>query len=142
MINHFGIENIKVITLESLISNRLNTVNSCFDFLEIKQLESIAEISSNKTTKIKYPWLYHFIRKSSIGKMNYTKIGKYFLSKTLIDRIKNKMKNTIDNWSTKNFKYKPLEVEYRNHLKQAYSNDVKKIKDIFNYPFHEWKDFN
>ena len=74
--------------------------------------------------------------------MNYTKIGKYFLSKTLIDRIKNKMKNTIDNWSTKNFKYTPLEVEYRNHLKQAYSKDVKKIKDIFNYPFHEWKDFN
>jgi hypothetical protein len=52
------------------------------------------------------------------------------------------MKNTIDNWSTKNFLYTPLEVEYRNHLKQAYSKDVKKIKDIFKYPFHEWKDFN
>ena len=40
-IDNFGLENIKVITLESLISNRLDTINSCFDFLEINQLESI-----------------------------------------------------------------------------------------------------
>lgn len=142
-IDNFGIENIKVITLESLMSNRLQTINSCFDFLDLKKLESLPLISSNKTTKIKYPWLYHFIRKSSISKMKYTKLAKLFLSQKSIHLIKNKMKKIIANWKTKEFKYETLTSEYRNHLKDAgYNNDVKKLKDIFDYPFKEWKDFN
>ena len=142
-IDNFGLENIKVITLEKLISNRLNTINSCFDFLGLKKLESIPEKTSNKTTRIKYSFLYHFIRKSSIGKMNYTKIGKIFLSNKSIDRIKNKLKDIITNWKTEEFEYEPLQSEHRNHLKDAgYFSDVKKLKEIFDYSFNEWKDFN
>ena len=113
-IDNFGLENIKVITLEKLISNRLDTINSCFDFLGLKKLESIPEKTSNKTTRIKYSFLYHFIRKSSIGKMNYTKIGKIFLSNKSIDRIKNKLKDIITNWKTEEFEYEPLQSEHRN----------------------------
>ena len=142
-IDNFGLENIKVITLEKLISNRLDTINSCFDFLGLKKLESIPEKTSNKTTRIKYSFLYHFIRKSSIGKMNYTKIGKIFLSNKSIDRIKNKLKDIITNWKTEEFEYEPLQPEHRNHLKDAgYFSDVKKLKEIFDYSFNEWKDFN
>ena len=142
-IENFGFENIKIITLENLISNRLDTVNTCFDFLGLNKLESIPEKSSNKTTRIKYPHIYHFIRKSSIGKMNYTKIGKIFLSKKSIDRIKNKLKKIIINWKTEEFEYEPLQSKYRNYLKDSgYNSDVKKLKDIFDYSFKEWKDFN
>ena len=142
-IDNFGLENIKVITLEKLISNRLDTINSCFDFLGLKKLESIPEKTSNKTTRIKYSFLYHFIRKSSIGKMNYTKIGKIFLSNKSIDRIKNKLKHIITNWKTEEFEYEPLQSEHRNHLKDAgYFSDVEKLKEIFDYSFNEWKDFN
>ena len=142
-IDNFGLENIKVITLEKLISNRLDTINSCFDFLGLKKLESIPEKNSNKTTRIKYSFLYHFIRKSSIGKMNYTKIGKIFLSNKSIDRIKNKLKDIITNWKTEEFEYEPLQSEHRNHLKDAgYFSDVEKLKEIFDYSFNEWKDFN
>jgi len=142
-IDNFGLENIKVITLEKLISNRLDTINSCFDFLGLKKLESISEKTSNKTTRIKYSFLYHFIRKSSIGKMNYTKIGKIFLSNKSIDRIKNKLKDIITNWKTEEFEYEPLQSEHRNHLKDAgYFSDVEKLKEIFDYSFNEWKDFN
>ncbi len=142
-IDNYGLENIKVITLEKLISNRLDTINSCFDFLGLKKLESIPEKTSNKTTKIKYSFLYHFIRKSSIGKMNYTKIGKIFLSNKSIDRIKNKLKDIITNWKTEEFEYEPLQSEHRNHLKDAgYFSDVEKLKEIFDYSFNEWKDFN
>jgi hypothetical protein len=142
-IDNFGIENIKVITFEKLISNRLDTTNSCFDFLGLKKLESIPEKTSNKTTRIKYSCIYHFIRKSSIGKMSYTKIGKIFLSKKTIDRIKNKLKRIIINWKTEEFEYDPLQSEYRNYLKDSgYNNDVEKLKDIFDYSFKEWKDFN
>ncbi|MDC1108967.1 sulfotransferase domain-containing protein [Flavobacteriaceae bacterium] len=142
-IDNFGLENIKVITLEKLISNRLDTINSCFDFLGLKKLESIPEKTSNKTTRIKYSFLYHFIRKSSIGKMNYPKIGKIFLSNKSIDRIKNKLKDIITNWKTEEFEYEPLQSEHRNHLKDAgYFSDVKKLKEIFDYSFNEWKDFN
>ena len=142
-IDNFGIENIKVITLEKLISNRLDTTNSCFDFLGLKKLESIPEKTSNKTTRIKYSSIYHFIRKSSIGKMSYTKIGKIFLSKKSIDRIKNKLKRIIINWKTEEFEYEPLQSKYRNYLKDSgYNSDVEKLKDIFDYSFKEWKDFN
>ena len=142
-IDNFGLENIKVITLEKLISNRLDTINSCFDFLGLKKLESIPEKTSNRTTRIKYSFLYHFIRKSSIGKMNYTKIGKIFLSNKSIDRIKNKLKDIITNWKTEEFEYEPLQSEHRNHLKDAgYFSDVEKLKEIFDYSFNEWKDFN
>ena len=142
-IDNFGIENIKVITFEKLISNRLDTINSCFDFLGLKKLESIPEKTSNKTTRIKYSCIYHFIRKSSIGKMSYTKIGKIFLSKKTIGRIKNKLKRIIINWKTEEFQYDPLQSEYRNYLKDSgYKNDVEKLKDIFDYSFKEWKDFN
>ena len=142
-IDNFGLENIKVITLEKLISNRLDTINSCFDFLGLKKLESIPEKTSNKTTRIKYSFLYHFIRKSSIGKMNYTKIGKIFLSNKSIDRIKNKLKDIITNWKTEEFEYEPLQSEHRNYLKDAgYYSDVEKLKEIFDYSFNEWKDFN
>ncbi len=142
-IENFGFENIKIITLENLISNRLDTVNACFDFLGLNKLESIPEKSSNKTTRIKYPHIYHFIRKSSIGKMNYTKIGKIFLSKKSIDIIKNKLKKIIINWKTEEFEYEPLQSKYRNYLKDSgYNSDVKKLKDIFDYSFKEWKDFN
>jgi hypothetical protein len=141
-IDNFGLQNIKVITLENLISNRLNTVNSCFDFLGLHRLQSIPEISSNKTKRIKYAYLYHFLRKSSIGKMNFTKIGKIFLSKKIIDNIKNKMKEIIINWKTEEFKYDPLQLEYRNNLKNSgYNSDVQKLKEIFDYSFKEWKDF-
>ena len=142
-IDNFGLENIKVITLEKLISNRLDTINSCFDFLGLKKLESIPEKTSNKTTRIKYSFLYHFIRKSSIGKMNYTKIGKIFLSNKSINRIKNKLKDVIINWKTEEFEYEPLQSEHRNYLKDAgYFSDVEKLKEIFDYSFNEWKDFN
>jgi hypothetical protein len=142
-IDNFGLENIKVITLEKLISNRLDTINSCFDFLGLKKLESIPEKNSNKTTRIKYSFLYHFIRKSSIGKMNYTKIGKIFLSNKSIDRIKNKLKDIITNWKTEEFEYEPLQSEHRHYLKDAgYYSDVEKLKEIFDYSFNEWKDFN
>ena len=142
-IDNFGIENIKVITLENLISNRLDTTNSCFDFLGLKKLKSIPEKTSNKTKRIKYSCIYHFIRKSSIGKMSYTKIGKIFLSKKSIDRIKNKLKGIIINWKTEEFEYEPLQSEYRNYLKDiGYNSDVEKLKDIFDYSFKEWKEFN
>lgn len=142
-IDNFGLENIKVITLEKLILNRLDTINSCFDFLGLKKLESIPEKNSNKTTRIKYSFLYHFIRKSSIGKMNYTKIGKIFLSNKSIDRIKNKLKDIITNWKTEEFEYEPLQSEHRHYLKDAgYYSDVEKLKEIFDYSFNEWKDFN
>ena len=75
--------------------------------------------------------------------MSYTKIGKIFLTKKSIDRIKNKLKRIIINWQTEEFEYEPLQSKYRNYLKESgYNSDVEKLKDIFDYSFKEQKDFN
>ena len=57
---------------------RLNILNSCYEFLGVSKMQSVKFIKSNKTNKVIFPSMYHFLRKSSIGKMKYTGIGKYF----------------------------------------------------------------
>ena len=65
------------------------------------------------------------------------------ISNKSIDRIKNKLKDIITNWKTEEFEYEPLQSEHRHYLKDAgYYSDVEKLKEIFDYSFNEWKDFN
>ena len=94
-IENFGKENIKIVTFERLISERLNTLNSCFEFLGVSKMRSVKFIKSNKTNKVIFPTIYHFLRKSSIGKMKYTRIGKYFLPKKFRIEIKKLIKIAI-----------------------------------------------
>ena len=96
-IENFGKENIKIVTFEKLISERLNILNSCYEFLGVNKMDSVNFIKSNKTNKVIFPSMYHFLRKSSIGKMKYTGIGKYFLPKKIRTKIKSLIKIVIKN---------------------------------------------
>ena len=138
----FGLDSIKIITLEQLKEDRLATLNSCFTFLGLTQLESIPDIRSNETVKLKYPRLFHFINKTATGKYRYTKIAKYLMSRERIDRIKRKLKNMRYFKSAEKFEYDDLSSEERNWIKSIYEEDVKLLKQISGHSFTEWTDFN
>ena len=140
-IENFGAENIKIITFEQLIDDRVNVINSCFEFLGVKKMEHIKNIQSNKSDKIIFPSLYHLLRKISIGKIKFaTTVGLIFPEKVKFF-IKKFIKSLINNWHSKDFKKIELDVTYRNKLRDAYIEDVKSLKIKLNYNFSEWKDF-
>ena len=140
--NCFDRSNIKIITFENLVNNQLKTANSCFEFLGIKKLNTISNHTSNQTTLLKNPQLYHFLNKSAIGKYSFTKIGKYFLSKKIINWIRLNIKNNLKNWKKENVIYPKLSKENRCELKALYFKDVSELKKLTEYNYKEWTDFN
>ena len=140
-IENFGKENIKIVTFEKLISERLNILNSCYEFLGVSKMDSVNFIKSNKTNKVIFPSMYHFLRKSSIGKMKYTSISKYFLPKKIRMKIKSLMKIAIKNWISIESKKEILSDKQRKNLKDKYFEDVMSLKNKLNYDFSEWEDF-
>ena len=140
-IENFGKENIKIVTFEKLISERLNILNSCYEFLGVSKMDSVNFIKSNKTNKVIFPSMYHFLRKSSIGKMKYTSISKYFLPKKIRTKIKSLMKIAIKNWISIESKKEIMSDKQRKILRDKYFEDVMSLKNKLNYDFSEWEDF-
>ena len=140
-IENFGKENIKIVTFEKLISERLNIINSCYEFLGVSKMDSVNFIKSNKTNKVIFPSMYHFLRKSSIGKMKYTSISKYFLPKKIRTKIKSLMKIAIKNWISIESKKEIMSDKQRKILRDKYFEDVMSLKNKLNYDFSEWEDF-
>ena len=140
-IENFGKENIKIVTFEKLISERLNILNSCYEFLGVSKMDSVNFIKSNKTNKVIFPSMYHFLRKSSIGKMKYTSISKYFLPKKIRMKIKSLMKIAVKNWISVESKKEILSDKQRKKLRDKYFEDVMSLKNKLNYDFSEWEDF-
>ena len=140
-IDNFGKDNIKIITFEQLISDRLSTINDCYEFLGVEKVDNIKFLRSNKSKKVVFPYFYHFLRKSSTGKMKYTKILKYFLPIKIRGKIKSLIKCTMQNWISIKLKTKKITTENRNKLKEIYFKDVKSLKKKISYDFSEWDDF-
>tara|TARA_B100000530_G_scaffold54917_1_gene31014 strand:+ start:405 stop:1322 length:918 start_codon:yes stop_codon:yes gene_type:complete len=140
-IENFGKENIKIVTFEKLISERLNILNSCYEFLGVSKMDSVNFIKSNKTNKVIFPSMYHFLRKSSIGKMKYTIISKYFVPKKIRTKIKSLMKIAIKNWISIESKKEIMSDKQRKILRDKYFEDVMSLKNKLNYDFSEWEDF-
>lgn len=139
-LKNFDEKKIKFITLESLKTNRLKTLNECFSFLNLKELDSIPDIRSNQTKQIKYPKLYHFNIDILQGKLKLNYLIKKILPNFLLKKIKNSIKNIR---SSKNkVTYPKLQDKDRLWLKSIYHEDVKLLKKITSNNFNEWLDFN
>ena len=138
---NFNKEDIKIITLENLKNQRLETINQCFSFLGLKKLDKIPEIVSNKTFKLKHPWLYHFNLKILQGKFRLNKIIKLFISKQTTKQIKNKLKDIKFLTNKQTFNYPKISKEQRLCLQLLYQEDVKILKELTGLNFEEWPDF-
>ena len=137
----FGRNNIKIVTLEALINDRNQVLNSCYEFLDLEKLNNIPELQSNKTKKIIFPNIYHFLRKSISGKMKYTQCVKIILPKFFRIKIKSYIKNSLENWKGRKDNFTKFSKNDRLVLKDLYKKDVEKLKRKINYDFKEWEDF-
>lgn len=138
---NFGKQNIKLITLEDLINNKISILNSCYEFLGVNKIRDVNEIRSNRTKKIMFPTIFHFLRRSISQRMNYTKIFKYVIPSRIRFMIKQILKKIINNWISYDLKTNIMSVHNREKLKQLYFDDVKKLKSTFKEEFSMWKDF-
>ncbi|MDO5980111.1 sulfotransferase domain-containing protein [Flavivirga spongiicola] len=132
---NFDKKNIKIITLENLKHRRLETLNECFMFLGLKELDEIPKIILNKTSKLKYPRLYHFNLKILKGK--FTNIIKFFIP----NQIKDKLKSLEFLKNKKPFNYPKISKEERLTLQLLFQEDVKALKKLTGLNFEEWTDF-
>lgn len=138
---NFGKENIKLITLEDLIHNKISVLNSCYEFLGVNKINDVKDIRSNKSKKIIFPTIFHFLRKSISQRMNYTKIIKYIIPSGIRNIIKQILRKIINNWISIDLHTNHMNIHSRKKLKQLYYDDVKKLKSTFEAKFSMWKDF-
>ena len=94
---NFGKENIKLITLENLINNKISVLNSCYEFLGVNKINDVKDIRSNKS-KNNISYNFHFLRKSVSNRMNYTKFIKYVIPSGIRHVIKQILRQIINNW--------------------------------------------
>ncbi|NND51459.1 MAG: hypothetical protein HKN54_03575 [Flavobacteriaceae bacterium] len=140
--DNFGQDQVKLITLENLVSDRTETLNSCFRFLGVKEMSSIPEISANETSKLKYPKLFHFINKTASGKYRYTKVAKYLMTRQRIEKIKKKLRDMPYFKSAEKLEYPEMSIDERKWVKHLYTEDVAQLKQLSRRDFNEWIDFN
>lgn len=138
---NFTKENIKIITLENLKDNCLETMNQCYSFLGLKELEEIPEVILNKTQKLKYPKLYHFNLKYLQNKFYLNKILKQIVPEYFIINIKEQLKNITFLKNRQPLEYPKITNDQRKWLNSIYYEDIRILKKLTNQNFNEWSDF-
>ena len=148
--DNFNSKNIFIITNEEFKNNFLNTLNRCFNFLEVKNLDKAECIISNKTLLLKNPNIYNFFKKilPSMLKIEQCLGLKNINSKIIGDKRRKKISffinnliNKFVNINAKKGVYPPLKEQDRKYIAEFYLKDVDLLKKITKKHFNEWKDF-
>jgi hypothetical protein len=145
----FSSSDIFIITTRSLKSDPLSTLNRCFNFLDVKKLDSLSDIETNKTILLNNPKLYQKIKGILLpGNLLNNYLGgihKKVLSKRTRNYIFDKLNIILDKFTkinSKEKKYPPLSKEDRKWVANFYYEDIKLLKQITGRQFSEWEDFN
>ncbi|GGD85452.1 sulfotransferase domain-containing protein [Planktosalinus lacus] len=138
----YGKENIHIITTESLKSNKLETLNSCFNFLNLENLDSLPDTLKNKTTLLKFPKVYKTTKKILFGDTLLKKTIKSLIPLKYRSPLKNKIHQSVFSLTSTNQEYPQLSSEDRLWLKSLYEEDVVLLKNITGKTFEDWEDFN
>ena len=139
--NNFKSENIKIITLEALIEDRINTLNECFEFLGVSALNDVPDIVSNKSKSLRYPKIHHFLKRMASGKYTVTKFAKFIFPKSFIDNLKTQIKNDKFLAQGKPLEYPKISDEERKEFYELYKDDVSQLKQLTKLSFSHWEDF-
>lgn len=141
-IESFGRENIHIITSESLVNRRLETLNSCFKFLKLKEISSLPKINKNKTTILKFPKLYKKTKTVLFGNSFLKSFVSLFIPKKYRNSLKQKIHESVFSITATKKQYPKITEQERLWIKNLYSEDVKLLKNISEMSFEEWTDFN
>lgn len=138
----FDKNQIKIILFEDFKENQLQTLNECFDFLNLSRLDKIPETKSNETVETKYPKTYRKLRILTLSKNRYRDVIKHFFPKKFRRKYKKKVSEIFLNFTKTNKRYPKLAPEQREWLYQLFKEDVALLKKTTGFDFKKWEDFN
>lgn len=134
--------NIKIITFESLKENPIETINNCFDFLEVERLNEINEISANKTLILKNPYLFKYAKLIAFNKIKLPQIIKDSIPNQIKIFIRKYLIKAVLKYTKSNKSYPVMSENNRQFIKDLYKEDVSSLKKLTGLQFEEWSDFN
>lgn len=140
-IEEFTKNNIKIITLEKLNANTLETLNDCFLFLNLEPITKIHKTRANKTVILKHPRLYNISRKMARGNYEFTKIGKYLLPQKTINQMRYYLDQYLFNQLSTDSTYPEISTSQRIKLKELYSPEIYNLERLLGRSLDEWTDF-
>jgi len=138
----FDENQIKIILFEDFKENQLQTLNECFDFLNLSRLDEIPEIKSNVTVKTKFPKIYKKLRVLTLSKNRFRDVVKHFFPKKFRRKYKKNISEAFLNLTKTNERYPKLSPEQREWLCQLLKEDVALLKKITKLDLKKWKDFD
>jgi len=138
----FNENQIKIILFENFKENQLQTLNECFDFLNLHRIDEIPEIKSNVTVKTKFPKIYKKLRILTLSKNRFRDVVKHFFPKKFRRKYKKNISEAFLNLTKTNERYPKLSPEQREWLCQLFKEDVALLKKITNLDLKKWKDFD
>lgn len=138
----FDKNQIKIILFEDFKENQLQTLNECFDFLNLSRLDKIPDVKSNETVKTKFPKTYRKLRILTLTKNRYRDVIKLFFPKKFRRKYTKKVSEIFLNYTKTNERYPKLTPEQREWLFQLFKDDVALLKKITGFELKKWGDFN
>ena len=140
----FTSDNMLIITTEELKSNKKATLNRCFRFLGLSEMEDIADITTNRTVVLNNASFFNKMKKVIFVSGNF--LAKAFHRNSFLFRVLRKIKkwfvDVVFNILKSEKSYGNITAKERNMLKEYYVDDVLLLKSISGLNFPEWKDFN
>jgi hypothetical protein len=138
----FDESNIKIITYESLKSKPLDTINECFHFLGLDNLDSIETIHKNKTQILRFPYIYKFAKLLVFNKLKTPYIIKKVTPKKVKTWLRKYLLGKVFKLTSTNKSYPKINKKDRLWLKDLYKSDVNQLRKLTGLSLEEWTDFN
>lgn len=120
----------------------METINICFDFLDIHRLNKINEINANKTLILKKPYLYKYAKLIAFNQIKLHQIIKNYIPNNIKILIRKHLIKSVLKYTKSNKTYPEISVNNREFIADLYKKDVSFLKKLTGLKFEEWTDFN
>lgn len=137
----FGRNAIHIVLAEQMRSHPLETINSCFSFLQLPPLPKLETTQSNRTIILKgagiYQWLLNFGRHN--GFRHRIKELLPAKSLALVLGIRERAVLRLRDKLRSDKRYPSIRLDDRQWLQELYAEDVNTLRQIAQQPFSEWQ---
>lgn len=137
----FDRANILILETNQLKNFPLKTVNSCFRFLNLSELNEITEENLNPTILLSDPDAYYKRLNFMYGNNPFKRLLKHIIPKSFGQKFRKGISDTMYAAMTTKQAYPAMTVEERNWVASYYRDDVALLKQVTGMSFPEWQDF-
>jgi hypothetical protein len=137
----FDAGNILIVETEDLKKNPLQTMNTCFQFLDLPLLDAIVEQHLNPTVLLRNPDKYHKNLNYLYGKNPVKTFLKKIIPTSLGQMIRRKVSRQLFTTNKTDMSYPEMTTAERAWVASFYQEDMARLKELTGLSFFRWKDF-